>query len=80
MSKSSKKRQKEKRLILKRARKAANKARFEELKRLGQNSKSKRYLSKRKKRRLAKTVSHPEGSCGNIGCVKCDPCKIHKAA
>ena len=77
MSKKSKAAQKQKRLAKKRARKAANKARYEELQRLGQNSKSKRFRGQTKRKKLARTTSHPEGTCGNIGCQKCDPCRIY---
>lgn len=76
MSKKSKKLSKEKRLAKKRARKAANKARYEELRRTGMNSKSKRARAAGKKRKLVKPVDHPKGTCGNIGCRRCDPCKI----
>ena len=76
MSKKSKKASKIKNLAAKRARKAANKARYEELRRTGQNSKSKRARSAGKKKRLANAKSHPNGTCGNIGCKKCDPCKV----
>ena len=76
MSKKAKKLQKEKRLAKKRARKAANKARYEEMRRLGINTKSKR-ASNNAKRKLVLTISHPNGRCGNIGCEKCDPCNIH---
>lgn len=68
MSKKSKLNNREKRLQEKRSRKAANKARYAELKRLGINGKSKRFL---KKKQRASTVDHPFGNCGNIGCKKC---------
>lgn len=80
MSKKAKAAQKIKRLAKKRARKAANKAKYEELKRLGLNTKSKRSLSQGKKKKKINTVSHPQGACGNIGCKTCDPCNIHKKA
>ena len=78
MSKGAKKRQKEKRLVIKRGRKAANKAHYEELQRLGQNQKSKRAKGQAKRKKRINTISHPNGPCGNIGCKKCDPCGIHK--
>jgi isoaspartyl peptidase/L-asparaginase-like protein (Ntn-hydrolase superfamily) len=77
MSKKSKKAAKAKRLQKKRARRAANKARYEEMRLAGKNSKSKRFLKKSKTAKLANTISHPEGKCGNVGCVACDPLKIH---
>jgi hypothetical protein len=80
MSKKAKAKQKEKRLQKKRAIKNANKDRYAEMKRLGQNSKSKRATKQGKKGKRVKTVDHPNGACGNIGCKKCDPCGIHKRA
>ena len=77
MSKASKKAAKQKNLQKKRARKAANRARYDELRASGKNSKSKRFVKKSKKTRLAKTVSHPEGACGNIACKKCDLEGVH---
>ena len=73
MSKKSKALNKQKRLDKKRAIKAANKARYAELKRLGQNSKSIRFKKNAKKNKKAKTTDHPLGRCGNIGCKKCSP-------
>ncbi len=61
----------------KRAIKMANRAKYESWRDAGENSKTKRH---RKGRRLANTVSHPEGPCGNIGCKKCDSYRVHMAA
>jgi len=72
MSKKSKLKNREKRLQQKRARKAANKARYAELRKLGINGKSKRFLSN-KKRKLAKIIDHANGHCGNLACSKCFP-------
>ena len=72
MSKKSKLKNREKRLMQKRARKAANKLRYAELKRQGINGKSKRF-TKSLKRKLAKVVDHKTGHCGNIACKKCYP-------
>jgi hypothetical protein len=72
MSKKSKKQQKEKRLQKKRARKLANRALYDSRRDAGQNTKSKRARASKKKHKLAKTVDHPEGKCGNIGCMKCN--------
>jgi hypothetical protein len=77
MSKKAKNAQKLNRLAKKRAMKAANKAHYAELRRLGQNSKSKRFMQNKKKKRLAKMYDHPDGRCGNIGCRKCDPCNLY---
>jgi len=77
MSKKAKATQKAKRLAKKRSIKAANKSRYEEMRRTGQNSKSKRARWQSKKNKRVNTVSHPEGPCGNIGCQKCDPEGIH---
>lgn len=73
MSKSSKARSKQKRLQEKRARKQANKARYAALKSSGQNTKSVRFMRNSKAKKLVKTVDHPLGNCGNIGCSKCSP-------
>lgn len=80
MGKIGRAKRKEKKLQKKRAIKAANRARYAELKRLGQNSKSKRFLKGCKKNKLVNYISHPDGFCGNVGCKKCDPCKIHNVA
>ena len=79
MSRTSKKLNREKRLQQKRARKAANKARYAELARTGQNQKSKRYLSSNKKRKLVKIIDHKDGFCGNIACKRCFP-SMNRAA
>jgi hypothetical protein len=73
MSKTSKKLNREKRLQKKRARKAANKARYAELARTGQNKKSKRFLSNNRKRKTVKLIDHKDGPCGNLACKKCFP-------
>ena len=80
MSKKAKKLQKEKRLEKKRARRTANKARYAALRDSGQNSKSKRFVKNSKRMKRVKTIDHPLGSCGNIGCKRCDPNKIHSIA
>jgi len=72
MSKKSKLRNRERRLLEKRSRRAANRARYAELKRLGINGLSKRFRANAK-RKLAKTVDHPSGPCGNPACSKCFP-------
>lgn len=71
MSKKSKAASKKLNADRKRAVKASNKARYQELKRLGQNSKSQRSKKAAKNSKKALPVSHPNGPCGNIGCTKC---------
>lgn len=73
MSKKTKLKNREKRLQEKRARKAANKARYAEMRRLGINSKSKRFRKNQSKKRKATGESHPYGHCGNVGCKTCFP-------
>jgi len=80
MSKAAKAKAKQKNLIAKRARKSANRAKYDELKRTGQNSKSKRARGQMKKNKRVNTISHPTGPCGNIGCIRCDPEGIHRKA
>jgi hypothetical protein len=75
MSKKSKKASKEKNLQAKRARRAANKARYQKMRESGQNSKSKRAVSRGKVTKKAGGVSHPEGHCGNHACNRCFPNK-----
>jgi hypothetical protein len=71
MGKKARAKSKERRLKEKRARKAANRARYEKWRDMGQNSKSKRARAGSKKRQLANVVSHPNGACGNVGCMRC---------
>ena len=75
MSKKCKRAYREKRLARKRAIKAANKARYAELTRLGQNQKSKRFLRGNRKRKTVKLIDHKDGFCGNFACDKCFPKK-----
>lgn len=70
MSKSSKAVSKSKNLQAKRAKKAANRATYESWKRLGENTKSTRAKSKKKKKSLNKG-KHLTADCGNIACRKC---------
>jgi len=77
MSKKIKNAQKQKNLIAKRARRAANRARYDKLRDQGLNHKSKRSVAQGKKKKRAKSISHKDGACGNIACKRCDPCKIH---
>ena len=73
MSKKSKLNNKEKRLQEKRSRKASNKAKYAELRRLGINSKSKRFETSQRKKRKIGMIDHPLGNCGNIACKHCFP-------
>jgi hypothetical protein len=73
MSKKAKAANRELRLQRKRALKAANKARYAELKRVGQNTKSRRSLMQSKRRKLVKMIDHKDGFCGNLACKKCFP-------
>ena len=63
------------RLSQKRARKAAQKALYEQWTREGRNSKSKRVKLRAKQLRKKKlrTKSHRGGPCGNVGCKLCNP-------
>lgn len=73
MSKKIKAANKEKNLQAKRARKAANKAKYAGLMAAGRNSKSYRSIQQGKKKRRAVSVDHPNGHCGNPACLKCFP-------
>ena len=77
MSKKSKATAKQVRLNKKRAIKMANKAKYQGWARDGDNTKSKRSRSSNRKNKLAKTVSHSMGHCGNLACVRCYPLKIN---
>lgn len=73
MSKKSKKASKAKNLQRKRARRAANQARYQAMALVGQNTKSKRARHINKQTRKVSMIDHPEGRCGNIACTKCFP-------
>lgn len=76
MSKKSKKATKEKNLQRKRAIKAANKARYQQMARDGQNSKSKRARAGNKRGKKVLTIDHLNGKCGNPACRKCYPLMV----
>ena len=76
MSKKAKAAAKEKNLQKKRAIKAANKAKYQAWALAGNNSKSKRSISRNKKAKKRNGISHPDGPCGNIGCRMCNPGNI----
>lgn len=63
------------RLSQKRARKAAAKLKYEQWKKEGRNTKSKRVKlrAKQLRKKQLRTVRHAEGPCGNVGCKKCNP-------
>ena len=72
MSKKSKKKTKEKNQKAKRARKDAQRALYESFKNQGINTKSKRARKTSKsKRKMVDGINHPNGACGNQGCIKC---------
>lgn len=76
MGKTGKARRKAIKLASKRAKKAANRLKYQERARIGQNNLSKRARSNKAKNKKKISVSHPEGKCCNIGCRKCDPNNI----
>jgi hypothetical protein len=43
------------------------------MKRLGINSKSKRFKAGQSKKHKISSEDHPSGNCGNVGCKKCFP-------
>lgn len=71
MSKATRSRSKIKRRSMKRARKAAEAAKYKAWADSGQNSK--RSMRKRAKTRTVRNGSHATGPCGNIGCRTCNP-------
>lgn len=73
MSKKIKASTKAKNLQAKRARKAANRAKYNALRDAGKNSKSIRSIRAGKKAKRLSGIDHPNGFCGNIACAKCFP-------
>lgn len=73
MSKKSKSQAKDKRRSKKRSQKAAQKAQYEAWARDGQNKKSKRVRLASGRVKAVKSRNHPDGVCGNIGCIRCNP-------
>jgi len=69
MSKKSKSEARAKKAANKRAAKAANQLRWSEY--AGKESNRKKRVSARKKTGLTAKHTHPNGACGNIGCLKC---------
>jgi hypothetical protein len=77
MSKKSKVASKLKKAQAKRARKLSNRSHYQELARLGQNSKSKRALNMNAKNKKVNVFGHSLTNCGNIGCRKCNPNQVY---
>lgn len=71
MSKGSKTRNKAQRLNKKRAEKAAKAARYQALAGTDTNTKSRQRAIEAVV--LVNNFKHPNGACGNIGCLKCNP-------
>ena len=72
MSKKCKNASKLRNLQRKRARKSANKAKWQAMALSGVNSKSKRFRSKNKRMQRINPVSHKDVShCGNPACSRC---------
>ena len=71
MSKKSKTKAKEKRKNQKAARKAAQRALYESYMKQGKNTKSKRARKNEKTAKKVSAISHPDGKCGNPGCIRC---------
>ena len=71
MSKKSKAVSKQNNLNAKRAAKAANKAKYDSWKRLGENTKSGRNKRKNSKKKGKSKGQHLTLDCGNIACRKC---------
>ena len=70
MSKKSKAQAQQKRLRAKRNEKAKQKARYQDFRDRGINTKSKRARKNAAKDK-APTVGHSSGKCGNVGCIAC---------
>ena len=69
MSKKSKAASRERRKMQKRARKEANRARYAAMRDAGTNRKKK--SGNQTGRATVRLERHPNGACGNIGCVRC---------
>lgn len=71
MGKKARSEAKKKRASIKRARKATMQAQYKAWADSGQNLKSKRNRLRSRRKAAIRTVSHRDGSCGNLGCQKC---------
>lgn len=76
MGKASRSRRREKKAAVKRARKAANRAKYAEMRRLGQNTLSSRAKRNAKKKIRPHKHRHLIADCGNLGCKKCGPKRL----
>jgi hypothetical protein len=73
MSKKARSEASERRRKEKRARKAAQRAKYEAWRDAGQNTKSRRVKIRARKARRFRSERHADGPCGNIGCKRCNP-------
>jgi hypothetical protein len=73
MGKKARTRRAEFRKKEKRARKERQRALYESYKLEGKNKKSKRVSLGAARARQVRTVNHPNGACGNVGCERCFP-------
>jgi hypothetical protein len=73
MSKKAKSEAKKRRRQKKSARKIAQRMLYEQRKRDGQNTKSKRVKLRAKRKKTIRLSRHRAGPCGNIGCETCNP-------
>lgn len=71
MSKKAKAASKKRRQDQKRTRKAARRALYESYRDRGVNSKSRRARNNVRAQSSLRRGSHPEGRCGNPGCMEC---------
>ena len=71
MGKAAKKANKIRRLAQKRARREANRLKYESWRREGRNRKTKRARGTEKKSRLVRVLGHPDVLCGNLACSRC---------
>ncbi len=71
MSKKAKAKASRERLKKKRSAKDSMRQLYEGYRDSGKNTKSKRSRKKTSKVFHLSAISHPHGSCGNIGCIKC---------
>lgn len=78
MSKKTKAKSKLKRRSEKAARKAAQRAKYESFMKAGKNTKSKRFQLKTSRSYKIRPRTHPNGKCGNVGCMKCHGIPFHR--
>lgn len=81
MSKTSKTKRHKERMAKKRALKATRRAQYAAWRDQGINKKSKRYALRVKRAATLRPIpKHRFGSCGNIGCQRCNPEVPRRAA